>query len=129
MNLRGIILTIYMLVSVLLFIFFNASPTVWISFLGNGILLFGFTIYHLYYEKTFSPFLSAFIVFNFLFFLVAPMVQIDSFYGLEKPKFANFFPYEESLTIHTNVLIFIFNTVFFISYVSLKKKKSSIAIE
>lgn len=129
MNLRGIILTIYMLVSVLLFIFFKASPTVWISFLGNGILLLGITIYHLYYEKTFSPFLSSFIVFNFLFFLVAPMVQIDSFYGLEKPKFANFFPYEERLTIFTNVLIFIFNTVFFISYVSLKKMIRPTTIE
>ena len=129
MNLRGIILTIYMLVSVLLFIFFRASPTVWISFLGNGTLLLGITIYHLYYEKTFSPFLSSFIVFNFLFFLVAPMVQIDSFYGLEKPKFANFFPYEERLTLFTNVLIFIFNAVFFVSYVGLKKKMRPTIIE
>jgi len=122
MNLRGVLLTVYMLVSAILFISFTASPWVWLSFFVNGLVLLGFTIYHLYFEKQFSPFLSAFIVFNFLFFLVAPMVQIDSFHELTKPKFANFFPYNERLTVYTNALILLFNCVFFVSYVFFKKR-------
>ena len=72
MNLRGVLLTVYMLVSAILFISFTASPWVWLSFFINGLVLLGFTIYHLYFEKQFSPFLSAFIVFNFLFFWWPP---------------------------------------------------------
>lgn len=122
MNLRGILLTVYMLVSVILFISFNASPLIWVSFFINGLVLLGITIYHLYFEKQFSPFLSAFIVFNFLFFLVAPIVQIDSFQEVVKPKFANFFPYSEWLTVYANTLILVFNCAFFVSYLFFKKR-------
>ena len=123
MRLRSVLLIVYMLISVLLFMTFNASLLVWLSFFLNALILLGITIYHLFIEKEYSPFLSSFIVFTFLFFLVAPIVQIDSFANLTGTKFSNFFPYNKELTLYTNILISVFNILFFYSYIIFKSKK------
>jgi hypothetical protein len=108
--------------NIALFATFDGALDLWMSFFASTLILTFILIYHLFVEKVYSPFISAFIVFTFLFFVVAPMVQINSFVG-ENPAFANNFPYNKGPAIYTNVLISIFNIVFFAAYVFFKNVK------
>ena len=119
---RSFFVIIYLALTVLMFTTLNASLMVWGSFFLSALVLFSITIYHLFYEKTFSPFLSSYIVFTFLFFLAAPITQVNSFYGILNPKFVNFFPYDESLVVYVNLLIVTFNSIFICTYIHFKKK-------
>jgi hypothetical protein len=121
MKLKGVFLIVYIGLTLIMFITFKASLLVFTSFFFSAIVLFLITIYHLYYEKVFSPFLSSFIVFSFLFFLAAPISQINSFDGLENPKFVNFFPFDEYLVLYANILVSLFNVVFIFAYIYMKK--------
>ncbi len=120
MGLKYLLLFAYGFITLALFATFDGEAAVWISFLVNAIILAGITLYHIFIERIYSPFLSAFIVFTFLFFIVAPMVQINSFEGTN-PAFENHLPYSADATIYTNVLIALFNLVFFSSYVFFKR--------
>ena len=91
MNLKGFFLIVYAIISIGLFTLLDFYPLIYSSFLLNSLILTLIIIYHLYYEKNNSPFLSSFIVFNFLFFIVAPIVQISSFSDLSTAKYVNFF--------------------------------------
>ena len=122
MNLKGFLLTIYIGITAFMFINLNVSIPLWISFFLTAVILFSITAYHLYYEKGYSPFLSSFIVFTFLFFLAAPIAQINSFENFETAKFANNFPYRENTLLYTNILINVFNTIFITSYIFLKRR-------
>ena len=122
MNLRGFFLIVYMGITTLMFINLDASISVWMSFLFSAIVLFMVTIYHLFYEKGYSPFLSSYIVFSFLFLLAAPIAQINSFENFEVARFANYFPFRESTIIYTNILISIFNVIFINAYILFKPK-------
>lgn len=122
MGLKVILLFVYTFITVTLFVTFDGSLDVWFSFLANALILSGIVLYHVFAERTYSPFISAFIVFTFLFFIVAPMVQINSFEGTN-PLFVNKLPYDKDLAIYTNVLIAVFNTIFFLSYIFFKKNK------
>ncbi|MFT5891921.1 MAG: hypothetical protein ACI9Y7_002028 [Dokdonia sp.] len=122
MGLKVLLLFVYTFITVALFVTFNGAADVWLSFFVSALILAGITLYHIFEERTYSPFVSAFIVFTFLFFIVAPMVQINSFEG-PNPQFVNRFPYDKDLAIYTNVLISVFNTVFFLSYLFFKKSK------
>jgi len=113
-------IVIYLLITASLFITFDAKLGVWLSFLASATIITLATLYHIFIEKEYSPFLSAFIVFTFLFFLVAPIIQINSFESAN-PLFITLFPYNEGLVIYTNILISLFNLVFFGSYLLLKK--------
>ena len=118
----------YILLLIILFFSLDSNFGVFFSFAVNGFVLTLITYYHIFIEKRFSPFLSSFIVFNILFFLVAPIVQINSF-SIDNNRFATNFIYRAELVIYTNFLIFLFNTVFIISYLYFKKirtKKSSL---
>ncbi len=120
MKLKGLLLTIYMSITMLMFIKLNASISVWISFFVSAIILFGITVYHLYYEKGYSPFLSSYIVFTFLFLLAAPIAQLNSFENFDIHRFPNFFPFQENRIIYTNILICIFNVSFIVAYILFK---------
>ncbi len=122
MGLKVILLFVYTFITVALFVTFDGSFDVRFSFLINALILAAITIYHVFIERTYSPFISSFIVFTFLFFIVAPMVQINSFEGIN-PTFENKFPYDRKLTIYSNTLIAFFNTTFFLCYLLFKKSK------
>ena len=111
----------FLLVAMFLFIYFKIDITLVPSFALSAVVLFSILIYHLYIERTFSPFVSAFIVFNFLFFIVAPIVQIDYMEARPSPEFVTRFPYKKDIVRFTNLLIIIFNSSFFIIYVFLKR--------
>ena len=108
-----------------LIIFFSCPITLKISFLINFIILLGFSYYNIFIEEKFSPFLSVFIVFNLLFFIAAPLVQIDEIMqkGFESTgSFMQKFPFRENLCIRANTYILIFNLVFGLAYLFFKKK-------
>ena len=77
MNLKGILLTIYIGITIFMFINLKVSFPLWSSFFLTAVILFAITAYHLYYEKEYSPFLSSFIVFTFLFFLANLSSYLD----------------------------------------------------
>lgn len=120
MGYKFLLLFIYALFTTLLFVFFDAAWEVWLSFFVSSIIVTGITVYHIFVERAYSPFLSSYIVFTFLFFLVAPIIQITSLEG-DNPKFMTEFPYREGLTVYTNVLICLFNLIFFFGYLFFKK--------
>jgi len=124
MGLKHILAIFFLLIGAFYFINFEASIIVWLAFFLNFVLLSIITYYHLYMEKVFSPFLSTFIVFNYIFFLVAPMSQINYLLNREDQLFLNNFPYNETLILKTTLLVFLFNVVFIVIYDLLKKQFS-----
>ncbi|WP_394355200.1 O-antigen polysaccharide polymerase Wzy [Nonlabens antarcticus] len=105
---------------VVLFSTFDATLGLWLSFLGNALLLTLITYYHIFIEKSYSPFLSTYIVFSFLFFLVAPIIQAGVLAPQVDGTFDHNFPFKEDLFIKTNGLIALFHVVFFLFYVGVK---------
>ena len=124
MKLKNIITFLYLTLGVALFLFLRMDPIIWVSFLINFAVLTYITDYHLNVEKCFSPFLTSYIIFNYLFFFIAPMVQIDSIES-NNMVFPNAFVYKTSCILFTNFLILLFNIGFFFSYIFIKKKKLS----
>ncbi|MEO9502338.1 O-antigen polymerase [Nonlabens ulvanivorans] len=118
MLLRNFFIFIYLSITVFLFATLETSLSLWMSFMGNALILTFITYYHIFIERRYSPFLSTYIVFNFLFFLVAPLAQISEFNMMEAPTFTHHFPFSELTFIKTNGLIAIFNIVFFLFYVA-----------
>lgn len=120
MLLRNVFIFIYLVSTLVLFGTFEATIELWLSFFVNALLLTFITYYHIFIEKRYSPFLSTYIVFSYLFFLVAPIVQAGVLAPLENGTFDHFFPYKEDLFLKTNGLIGIFHVVFFLFYIGSK---------
>lgn len=118
--LKGILITIYVLISAVLFFNFRVDPSVWGAFMVNNLILFGIMLFHLYAEKEYSPFISVFLVFNFLFFIVAPIIQLNVIFS-KNETFMTGFVYDVAITLKTCGFIALFNSVFFIGYLYLKK--------
>ncbi|WP_178991311.1 O-antigen polymerase [Winogradskyella schleiferi] len=121
MSLRNIFIVVYLLLSSILFALFNCDVYVWLSFFISFLIITLITYYNLFIEIEYSPFISAYVVFNYLFFLLAPIIQIGSFTETNY-RFATMMIYDISLTLKTNGLIILFNLIFFFSYLYLKKK-------
>lgn len=120
MGLKYFLVTIYVVFTAILFYYFNTTWDVWSSFFLNAVILFGILLYHIFIEREYSPFITTFIVFTFLFFIVAPISQIN--FLIESSKiFPNNLPFKKDFTILSNVIISLFNGVFFISYLFFKK--------
>jgi hypothetical protein len=129
MLLRNAFIFVYLLVTMVIFILLDSSLSLWMSFFSNALILTFFTYYHIFIEKSYSPFLSTYIVFNYLFFLVVPMSQATTMGAMDIPIYNNNYPFNEFTFIKTNFLISIFHIVFFLFYVGTKtliKRKSKI---
>ncbi|HRB72363.1 MAG: O-antigen polysaccharide polymerase Wzy [Flavobacterium sp.] len=111
-----------------LFVFFNSPVFVKLSFLANFIVLWLITYYNIFLEKRFSPFLSVYLVFNLLFFIVAPMVQIDSIVSTYTSggHFIQKFPFREDMCIRANIYLVLFHIIFFLSYLKFNSKTDRI---
>lgn len=124
MNLKKALASFYFIIGMFLFSAFDLSFWVWISFLVNFLIVGGILLYHLFAEKEFSPFLSSYIVFSFLFFTVSPIIQISSFSDFTQ-KFKTLLPYESNMAVIINLYILLFHLVFFGSYLFFKKYLTS----
>lgn len=111
----------FVLVSIVMFSYSRIDGVLLTSFLMSVLVLMGILIYHLYLERSYSPFLSAYIVFNFLFFIVAPLSQLSIIEQTPIPEFVTNFPYRKALVLKTNTLIILFNVTFFVAYLLFKK--------
>lgn len=120
MLLRNIFIFVYVVVTIFIFSTLEASVYLWLSFFSNAILLSFITYYHIFLEKTYSPFISTYIVFSYLFFLVAPMSQATTMGAMEVPIYTHKFPFTELSFIKTNALISIFHVIFFLFYIGAK---------
>lgn len=112
------------IVFLIMFVFLEVPILTKSSFLVNLLVLLGFTYYNIIVEKEFSPFLSVFIVFNLLFFIVAPLIQINEIVSVGfkgTGSFIQAFPFYESICIRANLYILIFNCVFAFFYIYFKK--------
>jgi hypothetical protein len=121
--LKNFFLSIIFLLFVCFFIHINIPIVVELSFFLNFLILFSFAYYNVKIEKTFSPFLSVFVVFNLLFFIVSPLVQINQILalGYGGGSFTQGFPYSDALCLRANLYILLFNIVFGVSYLYFKK--------
>lgn len=81
--------------------------------------------YHFFIEKDYSPFISAYLIFNLLFFIIAPLAQISQI-SPNLLRHVNYLPYSWEQTVFANICILIFNIIFFISYVFFKKQNRSV---
>nr|WP_177730885.1 O-antigen polymerase [Flavobacterium inviolabile] len=128
MGSKSAFLVFFTLIFAGLFLFFSSPILVKLSFFVNFIVLWIFTYYNIYIEKRFSPFLSVYLVFNLLFFIVAPIVQIDSIVSgyMESGKFIQKFPFEENICIRANLYLLVFHIIFFISYLKFNEKTDSL---
>lgn len=117
-------LKIISIVFLIMFVFLEVPILTKSSFLVNLLVLLGFTYYNIKIEKEFSPFLSVFIVFNLLFFIVAPLIQINEIVSIGfkgTGSFIQAFPFYENICIRANLYILIFNCIFAFFYLYFKK--------
>ena len=117
---KHILFLFFALLTAGLFVFLKIDKALLPSFIGSTLTLFLILFYHLYIEKTYSPFVSAYIVFTFLFFIVAPITQLSIMEYTPAPEFPTKFPYRQHLAIKTNYLIILFNLSFFAAYLFFK---------
>ena len=122
MKLKTIVTFLYLCISLIAFLSFDTTPIIWSSFFVNFLLITSIAYYHLNIEKASSPFLTSFIIFNYLFFFLAPVFQISAMNDLNF-RFPNDFAFSTSSVVFANLLILIFNMVFIFSYLYFKDKK------
>ena len=121
MKLKTIVTFLYLCISLLAFVSFNINIPVLISFFLSFCIITIIAYYHLNIETVFSPFLGSYVIFNYLFFFIAPVFQISSL-SLVNSRFPNDFIFNSSSVITANILIILFNITFFLSYIYFKKK-------
>ena len=119
---KKLLIILFILISGWLLLSTGSSWQVLVSFSISVFLLLTILYLHLFLEKTYSPFITVFIVFSFLFFIVAPLIQIKVI-DSRNADFMTNFPYDSGDIVFTNFLVIIFNTVFFLSYWFLKGRR------
>ena len=118
-------LGIFTAIFLLLFVALQIPYLLKATFAINFVLLWIITYYNIYIERKFSPFLGVFIVFNLLFFIVAPLLQIDDIISKgynEGGKYIQNFPFKEGFAIRANLYILFFNLIFFSAYLYFKSR-------
>jgi hypothetical protein len=108
----------------IIFIFFFKVPFfLKTTFLINFLFYYLLSFYSSFFEKEFSPFISVYVVFGILFFIVSPIVQINAIFEESSGvhRFPQNFPFYDAICLRANALIFIFNIIFFYFYIKFKK--------
>lgn len=106
-----------------LFLYLEIPILLKISFFINFLSIYLIGYYNIKIEKAFSPFLSVFVVFNLLFFVISPLVQINEIVvkGIGGGSFTQGFPFTEDICLRANLYILVFNIIFGLFYVFFKK--------
>ncbi|AXP80582.1 hypothetical protein CJ739_1493 [Mariniflexile rhizosphaerae] len=125
MKTRLLFLTVFLLIFIVFLVGNNIPFEHRVLFMVNFSVLYFFTILYMFNHKEYSPFIASYIVFSYLFFIIAPILQIDSFFAENNKRLFNGLRYSDELILKTNVLIILFNSVFFLVYFSLIKRESS----
>ncbi|QVY64751.1 O-antigen polysaccharide polymerase Wzy [Polaribacter sp. Q13] len=114
-----------LLVLLIVFIILQISNTFPLQhrllFITNFVVLLFFTAFYLLNEKDFSPFIASYIVFSFMFFIMAPILQLDELFRGNNKRFFNGLIYSNALILKANLLIITFNIIFLSVYFYLNK--------
>lgn len=113
---KVIFLLLYFTIFIPLLIFTKVPIILKVLFSLNFMAIFIMTVFYVFKDKRYSPILAAYIVFNFLFFIIAPMLQIHEVFANNDLKMPTKLIYKDHLMIKTSIFILIFNIVFFVSY-------------
>ena len=113
---KVVFLILFFVIFTPLLLFTQIPVVLKILFSLNFMSLFIMTVFYIFKDKRYSPLLAAYIVFNFLFFIIAPMLQIHDVFAQDNLKMVTKLIYKDQLMIKTNIFILIFNIVFFITY-------------
>ncbi len=116
MKVRVLFSMLFLVIYIPLLLFTEVPFYLKILFSLNFLVIFTMTVFYLFKDKKFAPILAAFIVFNFLFFIIAPMLQIHQVYETGNLRLVTKLVYKDYLVVKTSVLVFVFNSVFFVSY-------------
>jgi len=124
-------LLVFVLMNILFSLSFNCSNfLVNVSFILNFASLSIIGFFYLFKEKQFSPYISSFLVFSYLFFFIAPISQIINLPindNIEELLYSNSFPntlpFIALSVIKLNIIITLWNIVFYLSYLYFKKKQ------
>ncbi len=119
---KRILILAYLIISTILFVTFDTGVMVWASFFVSNLVLLVFLWWHLFKELEYSPFISVYLVFNFLFFIIAPVLQLRVIANRNADFLTNL-PYSTSGIVYSNILIILFNFCFFGAYMWLKKTR------
>ncbi len=114
----------YLVISIFLFATFATETGVWLSFFTSNLVLFVLLWWHLFQEREYAPFISVYIVFNFLFFIIAPILQFRVI-GDKNENFLTNLPYTADGIIQSNILIVLFTICFFGAYTWFKKTRKT----
>ena len=128
MKLKSIFFTFFIAIYLPLILLTKIPFLIKTLFTLNFLVLATLTYYYLYRDKKFAPILSSYIVFNFLFFLIAPMLQTHNVYDTENLNLPTKLVYRDYLIIKTNILVLLFNIVFFVFYRYFNAIKSKVII-
>ena len=120
---KVILLLLYFPIFLPLLIFTQVPVLLKVLFSLNFLVLFIMTAVYIFKDKRYSPIFAAFIVFNFLFFIMAPMLQIHDVFESNNSKMVTKLIYKEYLMVKTSIFILIFNVVFFVAYQYFVSKK------
>ena len=117
---KNFVFLLFFIVTGIQFFLVDINLFVLSFFFLNYLVLMVIMYYHFFLEKEFSPFISAFLIFNILFFIIAPLAQISKI-DPQLQIHVNNLPYNLQKTITAHIYILIFNVVFFISYLVFQK--------
>ncbi len=120
---KVLFLLLYFPIFLPLLIFTQVPILLKVLFSLNFGVLFVMTSVYLFKDKRYSPIFAAFLVFNLLFFIIAPMLQIHDVFVSDDLSMITKLIYKEHLMVKTNIFILIFNVVFFVAYQYFSSKK------
>ncbi|MBN2423831.1 MAG: O-antigen polysaccharide polymerase Wzy [Calditrichaceae bacterium] len=108
----------------LLFICWTNSPTflIKLTFIYIFLLIYLLLYYHLFIEEQ-NIAITSFIIFNYLFFVIGPVVQLKN--HITNDLLPNTFIINYNYIIQTNLYIVLFLFVFIVSYLYLKNRQKN----
>ena len=118
---KTLFLSLFFIINfIFIFIFSSGFTSIDMLMSINFILIFLFLIYHIIKQKV-NIFFSSYIIFNYLFFFIAPIMQL---YGIHQlgGTFPNTMPLNHDLIFLTILSIITFNSIFFTTYIIFRKK-------
>lgn len=116
MKLKSLFITLFLVIYIPLCVFTMIPIFIKFLFTLNFLTIFTITYFYLYKDKRYSPILASYIVFCFLFFIIAPMLQTHQIYETGNIKLPTKLVYRDYLIIKTNIFVILFNIVFFVFY-------------
>ena len=124
---KNLVFILFFVITGIQFFLVDINIIALLFFFLNYLLIMMIMYYHFFLEKEYSPFISAYLIFNLLFFTIGPLAQISKIDPVLL-RHVNYLPYFWEQTVFANSCILIFNIFFFISYIFFKKQNTIVVV-